>query len=43
MAITPGIDFALSGGERHVRIAFTTGIARLEEAVERLERFLARL
>ncbi|MDI5933282.1 pyridoxal phosphate-dependent aminotransferase [Halomonas kalidii] len=42
VAITPGIDFALAGGEHHVRIAFTTGIARLEEAVSRLERFLAR-
>ncbi|RCV90385.1 pyridoxal phosphate-dependent aminotransferase [Billgrantia montanilacus] len=42
VAITPGIDFALTGGEYHVRIAFTTGIARLEEAVARLERFLAR-
>ena len=42
VAITPGIDFAVAGGERHVRIAFTTGIARLEEAVARLERFLAR-
>ena len=42
VAITPGIDFALTGGEHHVRIAFTTGIARLEEAVSRLERFLAR-
>ncbi|MFO7648280.1 pyridoxal phosphate-dependent aminotransferase [Halomonas campaniensis] len=42
VAITPGIDFALRGGEHHVRIAFTTGIARLEEAVSRLERFLAR-
>ena len=42
VAITPGIDFALVGGEHHVRIAFTTGIARLEEAVSRLERFLAR-
>lgn len=42
VAITPGIDFALQGGEHHVRIAFTTGIARLEEAVSRLERFLDR-
>ncbi|WP_302140327.1 pyridoxal phosphate-dependent aminotransferase [Halomonas alkalicola] len=42
VAITPGIDFALAGGEHHVRIAFTTGIARLEEAVARLARFLAR-
>jgi len=42
VAITPGVDFAVSGGEHHVRIAFTTGIERLEEAVSRLERFLAR-
>ncbi|MGR2740676.1 aminotransferase class I/II-fold pyridoxal phosphate-dependent enzyme [Billgrantia sp. Q4P2] len=42
VAITPGVDFAVCGGEHHVRIAFTTGIARLEEAVSRLERFLAR-
>ncbi len=42
VAITPGIDFALAGGEHHVRIAFTTGIERLEEAVSRLARFLAR-
>ena len=43
VAITPGIDFALEGGGHHVRIAFTTGIARLEEAVNRLARFLTRL
>ncbi|MGM0915273.1 MAG: pyridoxal phosphate-dependent aminotransferase [Pseudomonadota bacterium] len=42
VAITPGIDFALQGGEHHVRIAFTTGVERLEEAVSRLERFLGR-
>ncbi|WP_355661978.1 aminotransferase class I/II-fold pyridoxal phosphate-dependent enzyme [Halomonas salifodinae] len=43
VAITPGIDFAVRGGEHHVRIAFTTSVARLEEALRRLERFLARL
>lgn len=42
VAITPGIDFALRGGEHHVRIAFTNDAARLEEAMARLERFLAR-
>jgi len=42
VAITPGTDFALLGGEHHVRIAFTTGEARLQEAVCRLERFLGR-
>ncbi|XKE45810.1 aminotransferase class I/II-fold pyridoxal phosphate-dependent enzyme [Halomonas organivorans] len=42
VAITPGTDFALQGGEHHVRIAFTTGIDRLEAAVERIGRFLGR-
>ncbi|MGQ7249863.1 aminotransferase class I/II-fold pyridoxal phosphate-dependent enzyme [Halomonas sp. V046] len=42
VAITPGTDFALTGGEHHVRIAFTTTVPRLKEAVGRLERFLAR-
>ncbi|WP_168016342.1 aminotransferase class I/II-fold pyridoxal phosphate-dependent enzyme [Halomonas salinarum] len=42
VAITPGIDFAVTGGERHVRIAFTAERARLEEAVARLGRFLTR-
>ncbi|SHF31421.1 Aspartate/methionine/tyrosine aminotransferase [Modicisalibacter ilicicola DSM 19980] len=42
VAITPGVDFALQGGERHVRIAFTNDISRLEEALMRLERFIAR-
>ena len=42
VAITPGIDFAVTGGEYHVRIAFTAEISRLEEAVVRLGRFLAR-
>ena len=42
VAITPGIDFAVRGGEHHVRIAFTNDVARLEEALMRLERFLAR-
>ncbi|WP_346796387.1 aminotransferase class I/II-fold pyridoxal phosphate-dependent enzyme [Halomonas sp. Bachu 37] len=43
VAITPGIDFAVRGGEHHVRIAFTTEEARLEEAVARLARFVERL
>lgn len=42
VAITPGVDFAVRGGEHHVRIAFTNDSARLEEALMRLERFLAR-
>lgn len=43
VAITPGIDFAVQGGEHHVRIAFTNDVARLEEAVARLTRFVSRL
>jgi aspartate/methionine/tyrosine aminotransferase len=43
VAITPGIDFAVRGGEHHVRIAFTNDVARLEEAVARIERFVSRL
>ncbi|MGO2879534.1 MAG: aminotransferase class I/II-fold pyridoxal phosphate-dependent enzyme, partial [Halomonas sp.] len=38
VAITPGIDFAVRGGEHHVRIAFTNDVARLEEAVARITR-----
>lgn len=43
VAITPGIDFALEGGEHHVRIAFTNDVARLQEAVVRIARFVSRL
>ncbi|QNI01739.1 aminotransferase class I/II-fold pyridoxal phosphate-dependent enzyme [Halomonas sp. SH5A2] len=43
VAITPGIDFAVQGGEHHVRIAFTNDVERLEDAVERIARFVSRL
>ncbi|MCA1772588.1 MAG: aminotransferase class I/II-fold pyridoxal phosphate-dependent enzyme [Halomonas sp.] len=43
VAITPGIDFAVQGGEHHVRIAFTNDVERLEEAVARIARFVSRL
>ncbi|MBP5980702.1 MAG: aminotransferase class I/II-fold pyridoxal phosphate-dependent enzyme [Halomonas sp.] len=43
VAITPGIDFAVRGGEHHVRIAFTNDVVRLEEAVARIARFVGRL
>ena len=43
VAITPGIDFAVHGGEQFVRIAFTTDVARLEDAIERIARFVSRL
>ncbi len=40
VALTPGKDFACADPERHVRIAYTQPVARLEEAVGRLQRFL---
>jgi aspartate/methionine/tyrosine aminotransferase len=41
IAITPGKDFGFAAPERHVRIAYTQPVARLEEAMERLRVFLA--
>ena len=40
LAITPGIDFGQNHPERYVRMAYTKDIARLEQAVQRLEQFL---
>lgn len=37
VAITPGNDFGSHGAGRHVRFAYTTGLARIREAVRRLE------
>jgi len=42
VAITPGKDFGRNHPERHVRIAYTQPVARLEEAVARIARFLGR-
>jgi len=36
VAITPGRDFGANQPERHLRFAYTTSLARLEEGVERL-------
>lgn len=41
VAITPGVDFGSHLPQRHVRFAYTTSMANLEEGVERLRRFLA--
>ena len=41
VALTPGKDFGHNHPQRHVRIAYTQPVARLEEAVARLSRFLA--
>lgn len=40
VALTPGVDFGHYQANTHVRIAFTTPLARLEEAVARLEAYL---
>lgn len=41
VAITPGLDFGTHLAERHVRFAYTTGLDRLDEGVERVRRFLS--
>lgn len=43
VAITPGKDFGSNQPERHVRFAYTTGMDRLEEGVERLAQYLQTL
>ena len=43
VAFTPGIDFGTHQAQRHVRIAYTQGLPRLQEAVARIERGLARI
>jgi aspartate/methionine/tyrosine aminotransferase len=42
VAITPGKDFGFSAPERHIRIAYTQPVARLQEAVARLGAFIGR-
>ena len=42
VAITPGLDFGRNAPERHVRIAYTQPIHRLEEAMARLGALLGR-
>jgi aspartate/methionine/tyrosine aminotransferase len=42
VAITPGRDFGFSAPEKHIRIAYTQPVARLEEAVARLGAFVGR-
>ncbi len=41
VAITPGRDFGDNAATRHVRFAYTTGLERLQEGVDRLRRYLA--
>ncbi|MEP7068933.1 MAG: pyridoxal phosphate-dependent aminotransferase [Usitatibacter sp.] len=42
VAVTPGKDFGHHEPERHIRFAYTQPIARLEEAVARIRKLLAR-
>jgi aspartate/methionine/tyrosine aminotransferase len=42
VALTPGKDFGRNEPERHIRIAYTQPVARLEEAVARIRSFLER-
>jgi aspartate/methionine/tyrosine aminotransferase len=42
VAITPGKDFGRNHPERHVRIAYTQPVHRLEEAVSRIGKLLGR-
>ncbi|MGB4063949.1 MAG: pyridoxal phosphate-dependent aminotransferase [Azonexus sp.] len=42
VAATPGLDFGSNQPEKHIRFAYTTEVARLAEAVERLSRYFGR-
>ena len=39
-ALTPGLDFGQHRADQHLRLAYTTSLERLEQAVERLQRAL---
>ena len=36
VALTPGKDFGVNAPEKHIRIAYTNPVARLEEAMDRI-------
>jgi len=40
VVVTPGIDFGEHGAAQHLRFAYTTGMANLEEGIRRLKHFL---
>jgi aspartate/methionine/tyrosine aminotransferase len=42
VAVTPGKDFGRNHPERHLRIAYTQPVARLEEAVARIRKLLGK-
>jgi aspartate/methionine/tyrosine aminotransferase len=43
VAVTPGKDFGANHPERHIRIAYTQPVARLEEAVARIGKLIERI
>jgi len=42
VAATPGLDFGANAPQKHIRFAYTTGVDRLAEAVDRLARYFGR-
>ncbi len=40
VAVTPGLDFGVNEPQHYLRFAYTTDLARLNEAVQRIRRFL---
>lgn len=40
VALTPGVDFGYHRSQQHIRFSYTTGMNRIEEAVNRLQRVL---
>jgi len=42
VAVTPGKDFGANEPERHIRIAYTQPVTRLEEAIGRIRKLLGR-
>jgi aspartate/methionine/tyrosine aminotransferase len=42
VAIVPGDDFGFAAPRRHVRFSYATKFERIEEAVDRMARLIAR-
>lgn len=42
VAATPGLDFGSQEARRHMRFAYTTEVARIEEGLKRIKRFIER-
>lgn len=40
VAVTPGIDFGTHQASQHIRIAYSAGLERLQEAIARIEQFI---